>query len=180
VERDTVSISSIERGDMDILMAAVWTHDRFQPQFEGENHAERAALWAKDYLKFIRFPESKIPAVCQAVRLHNVKSMDIPEELHEARILWDADHVARMGAVDIVNYLLCHSAEDFLSDLPNNARFPSGAITVHDFVPLMMERRPQMFRSDWFYFDETRRMARERICASRSFLDCLEAQVFPK
>ncbi len=176
VERDALTISNVERCDIDVLLAAVWAHDRYQPQFNGENHAERAALWAKDYLKFIRFPENRIPAVCQAIRMHNVKSMDIPEDMREARILWDADHVSRVGPADIINYVLCHSAEDFLADLPNNPQFPSGAVTVHDFLPLMLERRPQMYRADWFYYDETRRMARERISASRAFLDCLEKQ----
>jgi hypothetical protein len=177
VERDALQITSVEHGNSDVILAAVWAHDRFQPQFEGDNHAQRAAEWAKDYLKFIRFPDSKIREVCQAVQLHSHKAMDIPEELHEARILWDADHVARSGPVDIINYMLCHSAEGFLNDLPNNDWFPTGAITVRDFVPLLMERRPQMYHADWFYFDETRRMARERITASRVFLDCLEGQV---
>lgn len=177
VERDALAISSMESGDIDIILASVWVHDRFQPQFGGENHAERAAQWARDYLKFIRFPDSKIPAVCQAIQLHSRGVMDIPEACHEARILWDADHVARMGPADILNFLLCHSSEDFLCGLPANNRFPSAMMTVKDFVPLLMERRPQLFRADWFYFDETRRMARERISVSRAFLDCLEGQV---
>lgn len=180
VERDALRIHSIERGDKDIILAAVWSHDRFQPQFSGDNHASRAADWARDYLKFIRFPDSKISAVCHAIRCHSRHGMDIPEDCHESRLLWDADHVARCGPADIMNFLLCHTAEDFLRDLPRDDRFPEGALTVSDVVLLLVERRPQLFHADWFYFDETRRMARDRISASRSFLDSLETQVFPK
>jgi hypothetical protein len=176
VERDMLAIAFMEGGDRDILLAAVWAHDRFQPQFEGENHAEMAAEWAKDYLKFVRFPENKIPAVCNAIRMHNCKPLDIPGGYRDARILWDADHVARAGPMDIVSYLLCHSAADFLSGLPENESFPSGAVTVRDFVPLLLSRRPQACREDWFYFEMTRRMAKERIASARAFLGCLEEQ----
>ena len=176
VERDMQAINGIEGGDRDILLAAVWAHDRFQPQFEGEDHAERAAEWAKDYLKFVRFPENKIPFVCKAIVMHNWNPLEIPGGYREARILWDADHVARTGPMDIISYLLCHSAEGFLSGLPENDSFPSGAVTVPDFVPLLLERRPQAYKEDWFYFETTRHMARERIAASRVFLDCLEGQ----
>lgn len=177
VEHDALAIANAEGADMDILLAAVWTHDRFQPQFEGENHAERAAEWAKDYLKFIHFPENKIPSVCRAILLHNRKPLEIPGGYRDARILWDADHVARAGPMDIVSYLLCHSSGDFISGLPANGSFPSGAISVRDFVPLLMERRPYAYREEWFYFETTRHMARERISASRAFLACLESQV---
>jgi hypothetical protein len=176
VERDVLSIAEAEGGDRDVLLAAAWAHDRFQPQFEGENHADRAAEWAKDYLKFIHFPENKISSVCKAILLHNRKPLDIPGGYREARMLWDADHIARVGPMDIMNYLLCHSSEDFLSGLPDNAGFPTGAVTVRDFVPLLLDRRPQAYREEWFYFETTRRMFRERISASRAFLTCLEEQ----
>ena len=142
VERDALAIAAAEGGDRDILLAAVWAHDRFQPQFEGENHAERAAEWAKDYLKFIHFPENKIPIVYKAILFHNRKPLDIPGGNRDARILWDADHVARAGPQDIVSYLLCHSSGDFLMGLPSNASFPTGAVTVRDFTPLLLESAP--------------------------------------
>jgi hypothetical protein len=176
VERDMHALCDVERGDREALSAAVWAHDRFQPQFDGENHAARAAEWAMDYLKFIRFPEEKIHVVCQAVKMHNWKPLEIPESCREARLLWDADHVARLGPADIVSYLLCHSSADFLSSLPENESFPSGAITVQDFAPLLEERRPQAYLADSFYFEVTRGMARDRIAAARAFLDCLDVQ----
>ena len=177
VERDALRIHAVERGDLDIILAAVWSHDRCQPQFSGEQHAERGAAWARDYLKFIRFPDNKIHQVCQAILLHSHSELDIPASLHEARVLWDADHVTRLGPADMLNFLLCHTSADFLDGLPGNGRFPDGIVTVRDFVPLLVERKPSMYRADYFYFNETRRMARERIDASRAFLDCLEGQI---
>jgi len=176
VERDALCIHAIERGDLDVVLAAVWAHDRFQPQFHGEKHAERGAQWARDYLKFIRFPDSKIHDVCQAILMHNRSEMDIPDSYREARILWDADRLARLGPGDMLNFMLCHTSTDFLNGLECSNRFPSGAITMRDFAPLLLERKPQAYRADFFYFDESRRMARERIAASRAFLDCLEGQ----
>ena len=178
VERDVSRIVAVEHGDMDILLAAVWLHDRYQPQFGGQQHAQKAARWALENLSSLGFPHYKIAGLCQTIMLHSRHAMDIPDECQEARIFWDADHVSRCGPVDVLNYILCHSAEDFLSELPENGKFPTGAITVHDFVPLLLERRPQLYRSDWYYFDETRSMAKERIQAMRGFLDCLEGQVY--
>lgn len=176
VERDALVIAHAEGGDRDVLLAAVWAHDRFQPQFEGEDHAERAAEWAKDYLKFVYFPDEKTPQVCQAIRMHTRRPLEIPGGYRDARILWDADHVARAGPMDIVSFLLCHSAQDFLYSLTDNGSFPTGSFTVMDFVPLIAERRPQNYKEEWFYFEATRRMAKERISASRAFIGCLESQ----
>lgn len=179
VERDALHIHAIERGDLDIVLAAVWAHDRFQPQFSGERHAERAAEWARDYLKFIRFPDHKIQDVCHAILMHNRVDMDIPEKMREARILWDADRLARLGPADMMNFMLCHTSTDFLGGVDGSSRFPTGSVTVHDFAPLLLERKPPVYRADFFYFDESRRMARERIAACRVFLDCLERQLAP-
>lgn len=180
VERDALRIARVEHGDMDVVLAAVWIHDRFQPQFGGRQHAQLGARWALEHLASLGFPAYKVPQVSQAVSLHSRHTMDIPEECREARILWDADHVSRTGPVDLLNYILCHSAEDFLEGLPANNKFPSGAITVRDFLPLLMERRPQLYRTDWYYFDETRRMAKDRLTAARQFLDTLEDQVLAR
>lgn len=37
VERDAKRLMAVVGGDEDIVLASVWTHDRFQPQFEGDN-----------------------------------------------------------------------------------------------------------------------------------------------
>ncbi len=180
VERDALRITKVEHGDEEVVLAAVWVHDRFQPQFGGKQHAASGARWALDHLASLGFPAYKVPQVSQAIALHSRHTMDIPSDCREARILWDADHVARTGPVDLLHYVLCHSAEDFLQGLPANNRFPSGSINIRDFLPMLMERRPQLYRMDWFYFDETRRMARDRMTASRMFLDSLEDQVLAR
>lgn len=178
VERDALRLMEIERGDEDIILAAVWLHDRFQPQFDGAQHANKAGRWARSHLKEIGFPPPKIEAVARAVELHNRRTMDIPQELHEARILWDADRLARFGPMGLISYMMCHLAEDFLSDLSSNKDFKSGSLSIKDFAPLLLEKREALYRADWFYFDASRTLARRRISANREWLDVLEMEIY--
>ena len=49
---------------------------------------------------------------------------------------------------------------------------------IRDIAPLLLDRRPALYRSDWFYFDESRRLARQRIGVQRAFFDALEDQLW--
>jgi HD superfamily phosphodiesterase len=40
VERDVLRILDTVEADSDIVLASVWLHDRFQPQFRGEEHGK--------------------------------------------------------------------------------------------------------------------------------------------
>jgi uncharacterized protein len=178
VERDALHLLSKERGDEDILLAAVWIHDRFQPQFFGAQHAQKAAHWTRNNLAYLGFPEHKVEAVARAVELHTRQTMDIRREEREAQLLWDADRLARLGPMNLISYLMCHLCDDFLVDLVQNPEFRSGSISIKDFAPLLLEKRNPLFQSDWFYFDESRILARKRIAVTREFLDALEGQVY--
>jgi HD superfamily phosphodiesterase len=178
VDRDARRIMAVEKGDEESLMAAVWIHDRFQPQFQGAQHGEKAAKWARQNLMALGFPAYKIAEVCQAVELHTRRTMDIPSEARTARLLWDADHLARYGPVGLINFLMCHLARDFLEGLGDNSAFPQERLTIRDLAPLLLERRPALYRSDWFYFDESRRLAKQRIAVQRAFFDVLEDQLW--
>ena len=178
VERDAIEILNCERGDEEVVMAAVWIHDRFQPQFDGAQHADKAGRWTRENLKLIGFPEHKVEAVARAVEMHTRRSMDIPQDLLEAQILWDADRLSRLGPMNLISYVMCHLAKDFLAELSENSKFKSGSLSVKDFAPLLFEKRNALFRADWFYFDISRTMARKRITACREFLDVLENQVY--
>ena len=48
VERDALRLIREIPADKDILLAAVWIHDRFRPQYEGDLHAVKSASWARD------------------------------------------------------------------------------------------------------------------------------------
>jgi len=178
VERDARRIMAVEKGDEEAVIAAVWIHDRFQPQFQGAQHAEKAAKWARQSLMAMSFPAYKIADVCQAVEMHTRRVMDIPPEATTARLLWDADHLARYGPMGFINFFMCHMARDFIGGLGDNPSFPEHRLTIRDIAPLLLDRRPALYRSDWFYFDESRRLARQRIGVQRAFFDALEDQLW--
>ena len=106
VERDARRLLVAYGGDEDIVFASVWIHDRCQPQYEGENHGEKAAEWANENLAKIGFPNEKVPAVVYAVRNHSNLPQTIPVKDKEARLLWDADKLTKLGAFSVV-YSLC-------------------------------------------------------------------------
>lgn len=178
VERDALHILGKERGDEEIVLAAVWIHDRFQPQFSGNKHAEKAGKWTRENLAQLGFPAHKVEAVAHSVELHTRRSMDIQQDKREAQMLWDADRLSRLGPMNLISYMMCHLADDFLMGLVQNPEFRSGSLSIKDFAPLLIEKRNALFRSDWFYFDESRIVARKRIAATREFLDVLESQVY--
>ncbi len=178
VERDAINIMATERGDEEIILAAVWIHDRFQPQFDGAQHADKAGRWTRANLAKLGFPVHKVEYVARAAELHTRRSMDIPQELREAQMLWDADRLARLGPMNLISYMMCHLAQDFLKGLSENSEFKSGSLSIRDFAPLLIEKRNALFRSDWLYFDESRTIARNRISTIRDFLDVLERQIY--
>jgi HD superfamily phosphodiesterase len=106
VDRDARKLLAAHGGDEDIVLASVWIHDRYKPQFEGENHAARAAAWANENLVKLGFPKEKLPAVVYAVGNHAVFGGKISPEHKEAQILWDADKLGKIGAIMVV-YILC-------------------------------------------------------------------------
>ena len=177
VERDAMKIGTSESCDLEVILASVWIHDLFQGQFDGHDHARLASRWAQDNLARTGFPAYKVSAVAQCVALHHMHSLDIPAKMREARALWDADHVARIGPSSCLSYILCHTSNDFLEGLPQSTQYPHGSLTLEAFTPSLLRLRPQYYRSDWFYYDATRKMAHKRISAMHAFLNALQDQV---
>ncbi len=177
VERDALKILDFVSADRDIVLASVWLHDRFQPQFKGDDHGRLAAEWAFQNLAKLGFPEEKVAEVCYAVSVHSGRSVRIPDDKPEARVLWDADKVSHIGAAELISYLLNQTAKDVLSSRHGACKFRDHTITLKELAPIMAERRPDKLDPDMFYFPVTRQMARERIAAQKAFLDVLASQV---
>jgi HD superfamily phosphodiesterase len=165
VERDALKLLKAQDGDEDIVLAAVWIHDRYKPQFEGEKHAARAAEWVKENLGKTGFPTGKIPAVVYAVANHANPPHTIPEKYEEARILWDADKLNKIGAV-MVAYSLCSCGA-----------YPQ---TKVDFAWIRNEMRNWLERTtnlpDDFYFSLSREIGRERWNTLKAFCDALDEE----
>lgn len=166
VERDARRLITAVRGDEEIIMAAVWIHDRCQPQFEGENHAALAAAWVRNNLISIGFPPDKVPAVEYAVANHSNRSHTIPVEANEARILWDADKLSKVGALSIITLLCANPAfpQTQVSYKWVNQQLAQELISAKELV-------------NHFYFEESRKWGLARLEAQKNFTQALEAEM---
>jgi predicted metal-dependent HD superfamily phosphohydrolase len=166
VERDALRLMDEVGGDRDVVLAAVWIHDRFQPQYSGPDHAARAADWARQHLGSMGFPQQSVESVCFAVGVHSSAPHAIPPGEKEARLLWDADKLSKIGAGSIVAFLCAIAA------------FPHEVIThatlaQHDLFRLGDAR----LTVDSFYFQPSRLWAGERLRARRHFVEALAREV---
>jgi HD superfamily phosphodiesterase len=166
VEREALYLLDEIGGDRDIILASVWLHDRFQPQFNGYEHARRAGEWAAENLASLGFPHLKIGAVVYTVANHSNPPRSIPEEAHEARLLWDADKLTKIGPLSIITYLC------------SNPAFPQNPVSFASIARRGLERLPeQRARIDLFYFEPSRRLAHHRYAAQQAFYKALAEQV---
>jgi len=162
VERNATRLLGEVGGDEDVVLAAVWLHDRFQPQFEGADHAARAAAWAGENLSALGFPAQKLAAVCHAVAHHSDDPGVISPEAHEARVLWDADKLAKVGPVEVVSFL-CSVPAFGREEVTLGGLARRGLAGLGGGEALAAS----------FYFESTRRRAREGVAAERAFYEAL-------
>jgi HD superfamily phosphodiesterase len=166
VERDSRRLMAVTGGDEDIVLASVWIHDRFKPQLEGDNHASRAALWARQHLEEKGFPTVKISRVEYAVANHANPPQTIPATAREAQILWDADKLSKLGAVLVV-YMLC-TCQAYPQ---NKVNFKWILKEMRSWVEKGRELPPH------FYFQLSRDLGHERWNTLRNFCASLEKEV---
>lgn len=94
--------------DLEIVRAAAWLHDLAKEgmmEIVEDGHGAKGAEEARKILERSDFPEEKIDAVCQAIAEHVGLYRDHPLEPLEAAILWDADKLAKLGAISLVHFL---------------------------------------------------------------------------
>ncbi len=162
VERSARVLLHRVGGDPDIVLAAVWIHDRFQPQFTGPQHAVRAAEWGETNLAALGFPNGKIEQVRYAVAHHSDPPGAIPRDAKEAQILWDADKLTKLGTADIVAFLCSAPA------------FPSRRMTVESIAEYGVRSLEEAARLvDDFYFEFSRGWARNKLRAQQAFYQAL-------
>jgi hypothetical protein len=166
VERDALRLAQEIPADQEILLAAAWIHDRYRPEFEGDQHAEKSAQWAREHLEALGFPPEKVEAVASAIQHHVDLPGVIPESAVEARLLWDADKLAKIGPLNIVSYLCSHPA------------FPEQKITYSGLALLGLEKLERTRRmAESLYFELARKLARERYEHQRIFYESLARDV---
>jgi len=180
VEREAVRLLSVVGGDRDIVLASVWVHDRFQPVFRGpEEHGKRAAEWAREHLATMGFPAEKVEPVCFAVANHSNPPGTISPEAHEARVLWDADKLTKVGAVNLLfTFLNSYMASDRLQAVCSDPGFPGRTLTMESIARNHSRRHPrQASPGGHFYFEPSRRWAAERWGVEESFYELLSREV---
>jgi uncharacterized protein len=94
--------------DLEIVRAAAWLHDLAKEgiaELVEDGHGVTGAKEARKILQRTDFPKEKIDAVCQAISEHVGLYRDHPLEPLEAAILWDADKLAKLGAISLVHFL---------------------------------------------------------------------------
>ena len=166
VERDAQRPMTVVGGDEEIILASVWIHDRFQPQYEEDHHAARAAEWVREHLASLGFPVNKVAAVEYVVANHSNAPNTIPEKELEARLMWDADKLSKVGALAIVTFLCGTPA------------FPQTRVS-YEWAGRRLNREFAVTEglARQFYFEQSREWGRARVAAQKAFCDALEREV---
>jgi len=167
VERDARWLLQLEGGDEDVVLAAVWLHDRFQPQLaKPDRHALLAANWIRENLAETGFPQEKVNMVAYVVAMHSSEPQSLPVEDHDARILWDADKLTKLGPLSYTNMIAVMPA------------FPEHVMSYGEIVRMAkdeLERRKQLV--DLFYFESSRKRAAQRIAAQECFVNQMRRDI---
>lgn len=166
VERDALRLLAEVGGDRDVVLASVWIHDRFQPQLIGRDHAVLAAEWTEAHLARLGFPEDKLEQVSFAVANHSNEPHTIPRGAKEARLLWDADMLSKIGTVSVVAFLCLNPA------------FPNKPVTHAGIAEIGLARLKEARAViETFYYEASRRLAQERLSAQKRFYEALAQEV---
>ena len=166
VEREARRLLKTVQADQEIVLAAVWLHDRFQPQYNDDDHATRGAEWARANLAALGFPVHKVTRVIYAVANHSNAPGTIPMSAVEARLLWDADKLTKLGALQVVTYMCGHPA------------FSHRKISYQSMANNQLERLEYARKMlDHFYFPRSNEIARERFKLQEAFYHALANDV---
>lgn len=95
-----ITIGKMLGADMEILRAALLLHDIGRSAVK-KGHGEAGAAIAENILKETDFPDEKIDGVKYAIAAHVGSDENMPKTL-EARIVWDADKLSKLGSVIIL------------------------------------------------------------------------------
>ena len=176
VQKNAIKLFDIYGGDLDIILAAVWVHDR--TKFEPGNHAKTAASWAVTNLYQTGFPENKINDVVYAVSVHSgwvISNLDTIE----AKILWDADKLAHFGPAYFFDSIFLNTSKKLCEEGKSLISFHE-AISMDNFLVGFSDWKNDFNNEQadkMFYFDESKRLCLKYHQTSRLFYEVLEEQL---
>jgi HD superfamily phosphodiesterase len=159
-EEDEESASAI---DKDALIVAAYLHDISTVEHGFQDHQEKSASMAVEFLTDLKVPDEKIQKVKEAILTHIAvtTSEQQDEPMTEGRILYDADKLGRLSGLAIVTSLI-----EF------GARYPNRAVTGDVLAAILRhveERFIELYQS--LNTEPARSMARDKFNHALAFLD---------
>ena len=101
------SIAREAGADEQIVMLAAWLHDVAKPGMGGiQKHGDASAEMAREILLEKSVSPEIIERVCDVIRKHVGLTLEKSIQPLEAQVLWDADKIAKLGAVGLIHYLV--------------------------------------------------------------------------
>ncbi|MCL2772806.1 MAG: HD domain-containing protein [Oscillospiraceae bacterium] len=178
VETEALKLFEVYGGDKDIVLASVWIHDRYKPQFDGPDHGNKAADWVLENLESKGFPKEKVKAVEYAVRNHTGFDKR-PLETLEAQILWDADKLAHHGPKYIFQTFMLFTSEILCKNyLDLKIKFEP-TIVLENIMPALLNLKHEIDYDgpNYFHLDESWKIVIEKDEAVNAFLEALEKKL---
>lgn len=178
VEKAALMLQKCHGGDMDIVLASVWSHDI--TKFLDGDHAQTGSIWVLENLAGLGFPTEKVDAVTYAVSVHSGWVIsDIKST--EGKILWDADKLAHFGPAWFMDTVFAYTSKE-VCKRENNSEFISFHETVSmdhymDRIQSFKKRLDDDRINTMFYFEESKKCAIECMETMAQFCNLLEKQI---
>ncbi len=107
VVRIAKELSRSTGADMEIVTMAAWLHDYAKPGMAGvKKHGIASAEAARGILLEEGIDQSIVERVCDTIEKHVGLTLDNPVEPLEAKVLWDADKIVKLGVVGLLHFLV--------------------------------------------------------------------------
>ncbi len=159
-------IGESEGVDSQVLTLSAWLHDISKPGLNSRGkHGEKSAEIAAQILDEHQVPMEKIGLVQDTITKHVGLTLDRPLDTAEARALWDADKLVKLGAIGIIHYTL-------------NSLILEPGQSSHDFCNAFEEFLPLAERiAESMNTEIGRRLASERLETLRGFIHDLQREL---
>lgn len=179
VEKIAMKLFAKYGGDEDIILAAVWTHDR--TKFEEGNHAKTGSEWILQNLAQTGFPEHKVKDVAYAISMHNGWE---PREIKtiEGKILYDADKLSKFGPAAFLDTIFRNTSKKICE---RDAEWKNNAMQFHETISMgnFLDRLSGFKNVDHsgydktFNFEESLKLLDKYTHATKAFFEALEEQL---
>ena len=174
VEKEALKLLAFySEADKEVVLAAVWIHDRCKPQFKGPDHHNRAADWAAQNLGDTGFPKEKVAAVEYAVRNHAGWTKK-PLDTLESKIVWDSDKLAHIGPNYLFQTFFIFTCEKIVN---NETQFEikfNPTISLDIVMPALARMHSDFDYEKPFHLDETWQIYKEKQMAVNALIEALQ------